>query len=597
MRHQSRLWAASGVTGLLMLVSGCGGGGSSLTSNNSAGSAAACIPGNDVVGAWKSLSNNQTTVPDSGGLTFFSYNQPSVNVNGLVVFRGRAKTATDSGEDGGGGGGGSGSGSTGMGRGVFTVNACLRPAPLSTVADTQTAVPAPNNTGSMFTEFPSIPRIDMDSDVVATRGQSKPVWQLSDGTKLGTSGVYVTLNSGLNTAVGLLGSQSDFSYMEVPDASTTGVKFDQFPGSPTVTQGRYVLFKGNYTDGSTSKTGVYFRDLGTASSRVQVIADSNMIIPGTVSTLFGSTAPPSAAKGQVVFVGLDNEDAPMAGGIYIAPVASKPPLSALVTIGETVVPDATGSPLAGSPTFSQLGEGLAFDGRYIAFWGAWGTHDPNGMREVVLNCPTDGSTALRDACNQQYPSGQAQMQDPVNQGIFLYDTVQHKLWMVAKAGEGEQFQDFLFWVFSGSPGASGGSDSSGPTDAEPPRWRASSFAAVDGARGVLFKAARQPGDGTVPASGVYGAAFTSGTIGPVFKVVEVGDAMAPIDPAAPPDSSVTSVGLERESLRGGWLAMTVSSLDPASESWAGIYATYFPAAFHVNVAAAPGQLGTLVLGR
>ena len=48
--------------------------------------------------------------------------------------------------------------------------------------------------------------------------------------------------------------------MQVPDASTTGIKFDQFPGSPSVTDNKYLVFKGNYNDG-VSKTGVYYRDL------------------------------------------------------------------------------------------------------------------------------------------------------------------------------------------------------------------------------------------------------------------------------------------------------------------------------------------------
>jgi len=39
--------------------------------------------------------------------------------------------------------------------------------------------------------------------------------------------------------------------------------------------------------------------------------------PGT-DTVFGSTAPPSAAGQRVVFAGFDDEDNPTLGGIYLA---------------------------------------------------------------------------------------------------------------------------------------------------------------------------------------------------------------------------------------------------------------------------------------
>jgi hypothetical protein len=582
---------------LLSLVAACDGGGGGSNSADVPSTppgVTACVPGSDVIGAWKVISNNNTFVPGSTQNKFFSYNQPSINSNGLLVFRGRARGAT--GSEGSGGSGG-------MSRGVFGVDACPPSPKLYTVADTSTPVPAPNNTDAVFTEFPSIPRIDIGAAVMATRGQSKPVWTLSDGTKLGTSGVYVASAAGLSTGVGLLGGVPEFSYMQVPNAANPGTKFDQFPGSPSVTNGKYVVFKGNYTDLDTdgvttiSRTGVYYRDLSVSNSSVQMIADSKTLIPGIdPATPFGSTAPPSAANGQVAFVGLDNEDAPTAGGLYLAPIAATPTLTALVQISQTVVTDSAGDPLGDNPTFTQLGEGLAFDGRYIAFWGAWGTD----TRQITLTCPTDGNADLIAACNDQNPGGTKEVMVPVNQGIFLYDSVRKKLWMVARAGTAEQFQDFLYWVFSGSPGTtggSGGSGESGPTDAEPPRWRASAFAAVDGARGVIFKGSLMPAEGfTPPTSGIYGAAFTGSTVGSVFKIAEVDDNIAPIDPTAPADSTITALGIERESLRGGWLTITASTLDPLGESWAGIYATYVPGAFHVIDAVEAGKVGTLVLG-
>ncbi len=614
MRNAAGSVMALASSGLALLTAGCLGGGSggftSAIPYTPADDQTACLPGNDVTGKWKVLANDATFIPGSADIAFFSFNPPSVNTSGLVVFRGRAKGATGSG--GGGGGGGA------MSRGVFAIDACLGSLTLYTVADTTMPVPAPNDTNASFTEFPSFPRIDIDSGVLATRGQSTPVWTLPDGTKTGTSGVYVSLPTGLSTGIGQLGNVSEFSYMQVPGASTPGIRFDQFPGSPTLTQGRYLVFKGNYTDGTTAETGVYFRDIATAGSPVQRIADTNTPMPNSNTTAaFGSTAPPSAAGGRVVFVGLDNESAPTAGGLYIAPVADQPSLTPLVQIGLTVVPDGSGNPLPENPTFSEIGEGVAFDGRYVVFWGAWNTQNSANLRPITLQCPTEGNAALQAACLQQYPSGQTTMDDPIDQGIFLYDTTQDSLRMVARAGTGEVFQDFLYWNFSGNTGTTGGSSgssgsgsggssgsgssgSSGSSEAselEPPRWRVSAFAAVDGGHGVIFLGSLQPAtDGSPATSGIYGAALTGNTIGPVFKVVAIGDDMLSIDPAAPAGSIVSSLAIERESLRGSWMTITASSLDPAGESWAGVYATFFPGPFHVIPAVPPAAIATLVLG-
>ncbi len=670
MLRRSRMRKAMFSVGLIALLTGCGGGSSSTSTltafnpynpSNPDDNVAACVPGADVIGAWKTVANNDTVMPDSPNLNFFSYNQPSINTYGLVVFRGRAKSAT------------TGSGGQPQ-RGVYTVDVCPAKPAVFTVADTaNTLVPQPNNTGAMFNEFPSIPRIDMSSGTLATRGQTEPQWTYTDPTtlletKVGTVGLYVTLPGGLTTAMNILGAVPEFSsVMRVPNTvATTPVKFDQFPGSPSVTGGQYVVTKGNYTDTeivtdpatgassavSVGKTGVYFRDVSSGTAPIQVIADSNTYIPGT-SVRFGSTAPPSAANGHVVFTGLDNEDVPTAGGIYVAPIASLPTLTPLVQIGQTSVADRSGAPLpapsasAAAPTFTQVGEGLAFDGRYVAFWGAWGTNpklansaDP-GMHGVTLTCPTDGNKDLQAACKTQYPSGQTTKYVPNNQGIFIADTTQPgKIWMVADAEDGSttpaQFKDFLYWVFSGAPtttgssgsgtgapsasasGAAGGSGSSGPTDAEPPRWRASSFAAVDGQLGVIFKGSLNPAffapaptasapassasgststtGVSMPASGIYGVNFKAASgVGPVFKVIALGDPMSILDPAAPAGSYVSSVGIEREALRGGWLTLTASSLNALSEGWAGIYATDFPGtAFKVDSAT---PVPNLILGQ
>jgi hypothetical protein len=65
----------------------------------------------------------------------------------------------------------------------------------------------------------------------------------------------------------------------------------------------------------------------------------------------------------MVFVGVDNEEAPACGGIYQAALAQSPMLTPLVGLD-------TPYPVLGNRPFTQLGEGLAFDGRFVGFWGA-----------------------------------------------------------------------------------------------------------------------------------------------------------------------------------------------------------------------------------
>jgi hypothetical protein len=584
---------------IVSVLAGCGGGDEATTAMPLVGvgvdaipvQSLACDPGNDVVGTWKVIANNATTMPDSPQLKFFSYNQPSVNEDGLVVFRGRAKSATGD-----------------IQRGIYSADACPPRTSILTVADTvNTMVPAPNNTAAAFNEFPSIPRIDLGSSLIATRGQSAPVWTYTDSlgasTKVGTSGLFVKLASGLATGVGLLGNVTDFAYMQVPDASTAGLTFDQFPGSPSVSDGRYLAFKGNFNDGI-SKTGVFYRDLNIANAPVVAVADSNTVIPASATnlnnpgnTMFGSTAPPSAAKGKMVFVGLDNEQAPTMGGIYMAAIAHKPVLDVLVQIGDAV-PKNTDSTLAAN--FTQIGEGLAFDGRFVAFWAAWATSPSNTagepglhMHRVKLACPADGNSDLKAAClagsdkdDKGISTGFTAVDVPDNQGIFVVDTTTKVTLMVARsdfANTAGAFNGFMYWTYSGS--TQGG-------DAEPPHWRSSAFAAIDGNRGVIFKGSPNSTTGT-GISGIYGVTYSGNSVGSIFKVVATGDPMNSLDSSAPTVSPITSVSIEREALRKGWLVLTASSAD-----WAGAYVSYFPNTFRLG-AVLPDQPGiySLILGK
>ena len=309
---------------------------------------------------WTTIVNNGDVMPDTADVLFNAYNQPSINANGLVVFRARSKGAGE------GGGGSGGSGGTASGiyeRNMLTIHPGATPqAPIVRVLDRTSLVPAPNNLDAAFTEFPSIPRIAIDTGTIATRGQSTPVWlyTLPDGTetRTGTSGIYMSMNPAKIapfTAMSQLASVPGFSYWQVPNA-LPGTKFDQFPGSPSPT-GQDIAFKGNWTNASgVGQTGVYYREVTSDGGKapVQVIADTSTLIPGQPAggTKFGSTAPPSAAAGKVVFVGLDNEDAPKLGGIYLSDVLNPASLTPLIEIGSPV-------PGVAGATLNKIGEGLS----------------------------------------------------------------------------------------------------------------------------------------------------------------------------------------------------------------------------------------------
>ncbi|MGA8042977.1 MAG: IPT/TIG domain-containing protein [Terracidiphilus sp.] len=504
---------------------------------------------------WRTVVNNKMTAPDSTSL-YQGYNQPSVNTRGVVVFKGQTKA--DSGPT----------------VGIYTRDMSaggMRP--ITKVTDNKSTVPQPNNTSynsalATFIQFPSFPRIDRDSDTVGFRGQSQPVWTytLADGTetRVGSTGIFSNPVGPLMSGTGLMGLAPGFEYLQVPGAPT-GTRFDQFPGSPAVTGNSTVVFKGNYTVDGGGKTGVFFRDFltGEGKSPVTLIANSSTLIPGQPeggTVVFGSTAPPSAANGEMVFLGLDNEDEPTMGGIYKAPLLSTPALETLVQIGAQVPGEADGL------TFTRLGEGLSFDGRYVAFWGAWGS----ATRTRLLICATDGNKDMIASCNEMYPDGY-EAEEPALQGIFVYDTTTKTLYPVAKNNNGE-FDDFVYWVFSGRPPNVGSSESD--EIPEPPRWRSSAFVSVAGsaagaatdAFAVTFKA------GTGSVDGIYLA--QGPTAAPILTVIDTSSNGTDLDPEAPAGSTLSTVGMERDGLRSDWLVVTSSMLDPlTTESGAGVYIT------------------------
>ncbi len=131
--------------------------------------------------------------------------------------------------------------------------------------------------------------------------------------------------------------------------------------------------------------------------------------------------------------------------------------------------------------------------------------------------------------------------------------------------------DMLYWNFSGRPPESGSGDEGG--EQEPPRWRSASFIAVAGVGATTFQAvlkARSSGEDLLLRS--------TGPRGTAEAFVGTGTSGTDIDAEAPAGSSVTAIGIERDALRGGALAMTASMLDEVTgESWAGVYVAAMPA--------------------
>lgn len=562
--------------------------------------AAAPVPGTF---EWQTVVNNHDLMLPSQK-KFNSYNQPSVNVNGLVVFRARSKGGDGGGGGTGGGGagnGGAGNGGAGNGgagggdgageanqpvHGIYTRDMSVAGSPIIRILDRKTEVPQPNNLGTKFVETPSFPRIDMGSDTIATRGDHQPVWKYgkeSDETRAGTTGIYTNLFGSLITGASKLGAVPGFEFFAVPGVDPSTM-FDVFPGAPAVTGGNTIVFKGNYTEGGIAKTGVFYRVLTNAVAGgylpVQLIANSDTEIPGLPSGIrkkfgsFDSTSPPSAAAGKAVFVGLDNEANPSYGGIYQAPLSQPPEqLTLLIGLG-TRVPGLTG------PSFSRLGEGLSYDGHFAAFWGAWG----NSTKTVRLYCPTEGNKDRIAYCkssdsgstfDQATGNWYQEKPVPINQGIFVYDSQTGQIWMVARTNR--DFDDFIYWNFSGrTPGTGGGGEDE--DDGEPARWRSAAFVAVSGSS-VAFKARTGNIDRLThvyvnPVDGIYLQRNGTSQLETVLDTTMPGRTLDTDE--APAGIQITELGLERDGFRGTNLVINARmGVEGGTEEdgWAGIYLT------------------------
>ena len=531
---------------------------------------ACCAPATSAMAQavdWNTAVNNASEAPGGEpGAKFTSYNQPALNDDGIMVFRARSRVSTGD----------------PLTSGIYRLD--LFTELLEKLAIRGDEVPAPNNTMvseslATFNEFPSTPRIDPGSDLIASRGQHLPVWTyLLDATetRIGTSSIFAFQGASRVTGASLLGAAVEpdgvtltFPWFSVP-GTVIGTRFDQFPGSPALSDGRYIIYKGNYTDldDGLGRTGIYYRDVvaGDPQPYTGVIANSDTFIPNQPMggiTEFGSTAPPSAANGWVYFTGLDIEEAPTLGGIYRAPIAPIPPLQVVVGVGEQVPGEPTGS------TFTTFGEALSVssDGNRLLFWGAWGTE----TFEKLLLCPVDGRPEVIAFCNEQHPDGFL-VEVPVNQGFFVFDAPTDTLYRIARTGE-EGIEDFVFHNFSGRAPDTGDSE-----DAEElARWRSGSTGGLSSAAGgdslAAIKAQR---NGTI---GIYlreGLAFQL----PLRTIAEVDTTPGTdLDPQAPLGSLVSEVGIERDGFRNDRLAINAAMLfedplDPEeSIGWAGIYYT------------------------
>jgi hypothetical protein len=300
---------------------------------------------------------------------------------------------------------------------------------------------------------------------------------------------------------------------------------------------------------------------------VLIANNSDTLIPGT-ATVFGSTAPPSAAKGMAVFAGFDNEDNPTLGGIYLVPLTGpQPPLTTLVSIGQQVPGESSNT------WFNRLGEGVSFDGRLVAFWGAWGT----ATKTLVLQCPTEGNAVRIAFCNEQYPSGFT-VQVPVNQGVFVADIRTRQIHVIAKTPT--DYDDFLYWNFSGHVPGSGEEE-----DGEPARWRNAAFVAVSGrvaGTGASFHAAFKARTGEVvagayvdPVDGIYLKKEPGQS--QILTLVETGMDGTLLDPEAIDIDTgeplpVTEMGIERDGFRGNSIVIN-ASMGSEETGWAGIYLT------------------------
>ncbi|MGA8044090.1 MAG: hypothetical protein WCA37_14935, partial [Terracidiphilus sp.] len=508
--------------------------------------------------AWQTLANGSSTLP--GTTTAYSvFGSPSINASGLAVFRGQSVLTISK-----------GSGESSSTTGIYTADLATG-GKLAKVVDIATIVPEPNtltygSTTAKFGGFPAFPNIDQTSTFVGFNATHPPVISLTSSGKAGSAGIYSNPAGALDTGVGIFvaDSTTTYPYFEIPDLP--GTAFGAFPNSPAVVNGNTLVFKGDFLNGTAVAMGVYYRDVvaNTGTSPVSLIASTySTKVPGKTMK-FGYLAAPSAIGSTVVFVGYDKKDAPTAGGIYSAPISAAPALTPLVTIGAAVPGEAA------TDTFTRFSDALSFDGRFVGFWGAWGAE----TTAVHVTCPTEDA-AVKAYCMTVFPTGY-DAQVPVHQGMFVYDTANSTLNVVAKTGS--EFSDFAYWPFvgtlpeEGAPtttgGTTGGEEAEVPL--EPPAFVLSPAIVVVGQSGADYKAAFKARTGSV--DGIYMRSGPGDAI-PIVTALDSTMTGAAVDSASSASAIIQKFDLERAGMQGNWLAIGVNVQDGGKQSTStGLYA-------------------------
>ena len=159
---------------------------------------------------------------------------------------------------------------------------------------------------------------------------------------------------------------------------------------------------------------------------------------------------------------------------------------------------------------------------------------------------------------------------------------------MARTGAGGEFDDFVYWNYSGAPPGVG----EGHGDAEPPRFRSSAFLAASKRAGATYRVAFLARNANVEpdtntyfdtVDGIYLAEGLGAAPPVVMALVQTGMDGTVLDPQAVWDHDenpatgdvplpVASVALERDAFRGNWLAIT-ASMGTEEAGWAGIYLT------------------------
>jgi hypothetical protein len=262
-----------------------------------------------------------------------------------------------------------------------------------------------------------------------------------------------------------------------------------------------------------------------------------------------------------------------------------------------------GSPVPGERKgvkFTRFGESLALgdQGRFVAFWAAWGAETV----ERVVTCPAEGNKDRRAFCNEVVcPGGSCVLELPAREGLFAYDVARGVVLPVAKAGQ-DGIDTFLYCKFSGRvPGASsgcgggsgqgegpggpgqghggpGGSDQGqgggsgeggegGPDDfdnyedGELARWRCGANVALASRGNAWFQVAYR----AVRAGETSLELWDSRPRVPRQVLLQTGMDAAALQPAYA-GMKIASLGIERDGFRKGWMAITASMLADAPEA-------------------------------